>query len=104
MAITDTTAIKFVNEQIRPKAETMRNLYYLCLDTKTAWENGMSTIIVDDENEDIEDGREDEGVSRLTGADIHLFIDEIDDFITLIEKQDTLINVSKPCVRPLEVR
>ena len=97
--ITDAEAIRFVNEYIRPMCE---NLRYMCArgkDWKTKWDSGISAKFPNDTSA-VDDGRDAEGISRLTGADINAVATV---FNTLLADIDTAaeVAVNKPCVRPL---
>ena len=97
--ITDAEAIKFVNEYIRPMCE---NLRYMCArgkDWKIRWDAGMSAKFPNDTSP-VVDGRDAEGISRLTGADINAVAAV---FNTLLADIDTTseVAINKPCVRPL---
>ena len=70
MAITDAEAIKFVNEYIRPMCETVRYMGAIGADFANKWAQ-ISGEFPNDPLEILEDGRDGQGVSRLTGADIN---------------------------------
>jgi hypothetical protein len=99
MAITDPEAIKFVNEYIRPMCETLRYMKARGDDFALKWA-GVSGSFPFDPTEIVEDGRENQGVSRLTGADI---VSVARVFDTLLGDLDPLAQavIAKPCVRPL---
>ena len=78
MAITDPEAIKFVNEYIRPMCEQIRSSNAKGADFAIKWA-GISAGFPNDAAEMLEDGREDEGISRLTGADINAVAPKGDD-------------------------
>ena len=99
--ITDNEAIRFSNEQVRPKCEEMRNLYYKLKALTTYWQDTLSRIIPNDSNELLEDSRDD--VTQLSGADIYNFIAEAGKFITAMEQTGVLSAIQKPCVRHLQV-
>lgn len=101
MAITNEEAIKFSNEQVRPMAEKMRNLYYEMKSMQTDWYNGMSAVIPADVAEILEDGRTSD--SDLSGNDIVGLMIQVDEYIQQIEAAGVLNVVSKPCVRSVEV-
>jgi hypothetical protein len=97
--ITDAEAIKFTNEYVRPLCEQLR---YMCArgkDWKIKWDTGMSAKF-DNDTSPVVDGRDAEGISRLTGADIHAVAAV---FNALLEDIDTAaeVAISKPCVRPI---
>ena len=97
--ITGSEEIKFVNDYIRPMCE---NLRYMCArgkDWKLKWDGGLSAGFPNDSSA-LEDGRDAEGISRLTGADIN---EVAVVFNTLLADIDAAAEaaINKPCVRPL---
>tara|TARA_R100000005_G_scaffold92443_1_gene66031 strand:- start:1460 stop:1780 length:321 start_codon:yes stop_codon:yes gene_type:complete len=97
--ITDPEAIRFVNDYIRPMCE---NLRYMCArgkDWKIKWDGGLSADFPNDTSP-VVDGRDAEGISRLTGADIQA-VSAV--FSTLLADIDAAAEaaINKPCVRPL---
>lgn len=101
MAIENPEAIRFVNEQVRPSAEKIRGLKAEIDATMVAWFAGVDASIPNDAREVLADGREGEGVSRLTGADIHNFMARLASIQEGLSGKETIIE--KPCVRPLKV-
>lgn len=99
--ITNNEAIRFANEQVRPKCEEMRNLYYELKALTTYWQDTLSGIIPNDAGEILEDNRDD--VTQLTGEDIYNFVAEGGKFITAMEQSGILSAIQKPCVRHLQV-
>lgn len=97
-AITDPEAIKFVNEQIRPLAERLRAEMVLITSIETTWTGGMNAKFPNDTSA-VQDNRDAEGVSRLTGADIQSLMSVA---IGMRNAGNTQI-VAKPCVRGLSV-
>lgn len=95
--ITDPQAIKFVNEVVRPLSEQLRALKANIDSATFAWNGGISALVPNDVNELLNDGRQTEGVSRLTGADIRAVIT----ILGAVRAAVTDATVSKPCVRPL---
>jgi hypothetical protein len=100
MAINDSMVTRYVNETTRPLAEAFRDLYFKCKDAKLAWDGSISALCPVDGG-DVEDGRDSEGVSRLTGNDVVGMQVRIADFITAMEQVGVLDVVRKPCVRNL---
>jgi hypothetical protein len=98
MAITDPEAIKFVNEYIRPMCETIRYMKARGDDFALKW----AQISGDFPNDTsvVEDGRDAEGVSRLTGADIQAVAFVFNSLLGDIDATATSV-IAKPCVRPL---
>ena len=98
MAITNPEAIRFVSEQIRPLCEKIRAIKCQLVSMKADWDGHVGALIPNDTSA-LEDGRESEGVSRLTGADINNTRNTLAGLITAIN--DSVIQ--KPCVRSIEV-
>ena len=78
------------------------NLRYMCArgkDWKIKWDSGLSAGFPNDTSV-VEDGRDAEGISRLTGADIQAVATV---FNTLLGDIDAAAeaSINKPCVRPL---
>lgn len=99
--ITDATAIKYSNEQVRPMAETMRNLYYECKSMQTDWFNGINSVIPNETDNMLEDSRDSD--NQLSGADINNIITQIGNYIIQIEQSGVLGIIQKPCIRSLQV-
>lgn len=95
-AISDKQAIRFVNEQVRPMCERVRALIAEIDSMQVDWFQGLNALFPNDSSS-VDDGREGEGISRLTGADIN-------NVMTILgaiagEKNEQIIG--KPCVRAL---
>lgn len=103
MAITDAQVIKFSNDQIRPISEKLRDLYYECKAMQTDWFNGISALCPADPAEMIEDGRDSEGINKLSGNDAVLTMTQVAEFILQIEQAGVLNVIQKPCVRAMKV-
>lgn len=103
MAITDPRAIKFVNEQVRPMAEELRALKARVDAFMVDWFTEISTLIPNDSEEQLEDGREAQGVSRLNGEDINGLATVVQSIQSLLETAGYEARIAKPCVRPLQV-
>ena len=97
-AVTDPNAIKFVNEQVRPLAEKLRALMVEITATETDWFAGINTKFPNDVSA-VDDHREGEGVSRLTGQDINSLMSVA---IGMRNAGNVQI-IAKPCVRALSV-
>jgi hypothetical protein len=98
MAITDAEAIKFTNDYIRPMCENLRFMNARGADWAQKWTQ-MSSKFPNDTSV-VEDGREAEGISRLSGADINAVAAVFGSLLTIMDATaQTAIN--KPCVRPL---
>lgn len=96
MAITNPEAIKFVNEQIRPLCEEARAFNARVTAMQTKWNSGINALFPNDTTA-LDDGRDAEGVSRLTGANVQQAVGSLLAMLTASNSQI----IEKPCVRPL---
>ena len=101
--ITDAEAIRFVNEQIRPLAEELRNLNAMLKNAKGVWVGGGLSGLFANAADKVEDGREGQGVSRLTAGDVTALIDELSTIITQFGGPGVMDVIRKPCVRRMTV-
>ncbi len=102
MAVTDALAIKFVNERIRPAAEALRDLKIRLEEHRAVWNQGVDLLVPNSSAEIIEDGREKEGASRLTGEDIHLMVTRMDAVLAPLQAAFAMDVVHKTVVRPVQ--
>lgn len=98
MAITNPEAIKFVNEQVRPLAEEARAFVARIAAMQTLWFSGVNGNVPNDTTL-LADGRDADGSSRLTGADINSAVGNL---IAMAAASNAQI-IQKPCVRPIAV-
>ena len=98
MSITGPEEIKFVNEYIRPMCETLRYMKARGDDFAIKWA-GLSGGFPNDTSV-VEDGRDAEGISRLTGADINAVATVFNTLLGDIDATAETV-IAKPCVRPL---
>lgn len=101
--ITNPQTIRWVGEVVRPLAETLRAVNVACEQTMAEWYAGINATVPNDTS-DLADGREDEGVSRLTGADINSFLGQVAAIQAVFDVAGVVDVINKPCVRSLEVR
>jgi hypothetical protein len=97
MAITNQQAINFSNEQIRPMAERLRNLYYECSAMIQQWNSQSMPTLITNTADVIEDGRS--SAPTITGADATNIITRAQAFVTMCEAAGVLDTITKPCVR-----
>jgi hypothetical protein len=99
----DKQAVRFVNEVVRPLAEDLRAMRVRLGALRTTWFSGMNSKFAE-AGEPVVDGRENEGVSRLTCGDVTNFVAQALKTAPgeAGEWNDQI--VEKPCVRSLEVR
>jgi len=102
MAIDNAEAIRFSNEVVRPLAERVRDLNVLCENAMAVWYGGMNSDFPNDSTA-VDDGREAEGVSRLTGGDVNSFMGQLATFVSQMDGAGVSDVVLKPCVRNLMV-
>lgn len=103
MAITNPEAIVYVNEVVRPLAEKFRDLKAEVDVALVEWHNTISQNVANDAGESLDDGRDAEGVSRLTGADINSFMARVQDFQTDMNVAGVANVIEKPTVRRLRL-
>lgn len=107
MSITDPRVITFVNEQLRPLAERTRAVQAE-IETTLAYAAAEVFGLIQSapEGSVLEDGRDAEGVSRLTREDLLLAMGLLDQLVAevrLPENADALAAMFKACVRPLRI-
>lgn len=95
-SISDPRVIKFVNEQIRPLCEQVRATKARIVAMQNDW-NATIAVLVPNDSSPLADGRDAEGVSRLTGADIN---QEVTNLIAVGAAANDQI-IGKACVRAL---
>ena len=98
MPITDPRAVRFANEAIRPLAERVRDLKADIDAVGVAWFGGLSALFPNDSSV-LDDRREAEGVSILTGADVTNLITQLLAIQTQLNGGGVAGVISKPCVR-----
>lgn len=102
MAITDPQAIRFVNEAVRPLAERIRALRADIDAARATYDALPGPPFYGHGGEAVEDGREAEGVSRLTGNDVLAFVAlALDDLKNTMGDAGNAATIAKPCVRSL---
>jgi len=98
--ITDPEAIRFVNEVVRPLCEERRAHDVRVNALQTVWFGGLNAFFSAG-TDTVEDGREAEGVSRLTAQQV---TDAVGQLIKIAAGQSAADNteiIQKPCVRQL---
>jgi hypothetical protein len=103
MAITNYEVIQYTNDTVRVMAEKLRALKYEIDAAMTKYNSGIGAVCVADMAGIVEDGRESEGVSRLTGNDIVGVAVQMAAIQTLLAGVGVMDIIIKPCVRPLKV-
>ena len=100
--INDAEAIAFVNNYVRPICEKVRDLKVLLDDTTATWFLGVNSNFASG-SDTVEDGREAEGVSRLTAADVTNAITQFQALQTVLDGGGVMDVVRKPTVRQIEI-
>lgn len=95
--------IRFVNEQVRVMAERLRGLKAECDAMDARWQSSIGTVVSANLAEAVEDGREADGVSRLTCNDVVLLMAQVEAFIAQLNGAGVGAVIAKPCVNPLRV-
>lgn len=95
--ITDSRAVRLVNEQLRPICEAIRAIKARIVAMNTDLTDDVRSQIKQDTSE-LKDGRDAEGVSRLTGDDIFKALENL----TNVANTADDVVIAKPCVRPLQ--
>ena len=103
MAITNQQAITFTNAVVRPMAARFRALKAEVDSALTTWNAGLSSEFPSDPAEIVEDNREAEGISRVSGNDVQLLMAQLVIFQTQLNQAGVGNVIAKPCVRPLQV-
>lgn len=103
MAITNQEVISFTNETVRTMAEKLRGLKYEIDAAMIKYNSGIGAICVADMSGIVEDGREDQGVSRLTGNDVVGMAVQMAAIQTQLSGVGVMDVIVKPCVRALRV-
>ena len=102
MPITDPEAIAFLSNEVRPIAERLRDLNVVVDDILLSWFAGLNVTITDTADV-IEDGRDAEGVSRVTGADVHALMAQVLAIQAQFDTANVMDVIDKPTVRPIQV-
>lgn len=101
--ITNTEVIRWTNEVVRPLSEKLRALDLEVQAALTTWYAQISASVPVDAEAMLQDGREADGVSRLSGNDIVLLVTQLAGVKTLMDGAGVRNVVSKPCVRAVSV-
>lgn len=102
--VTDPRVIRFVNESIRPLCEKVRNLKAAGDITLLKWTSEISDLVPNDPEARIQDGRDGEGISHLSGADINAVMSIFQSLLGALQSDPSIpAIVNKPCVRELNI-
>jgi hypothetical protein len=103
MAITNPGAITFCNEDMRPLAEWLRKLKAISGAMNDEWGAVHSANVPDSSGEYLNDGREAEGVTQVTGEDMHDLMNLCTTIETALNNTTNEILLAKFAVRPLRL-
>ena len=104
MAIGNAVVVKYLNENLRPIAEQVRALNIKMKNAKDKYDAEIAVLITSNAaNEVVMDGRDAEGVSRVTKNDILLLIAEMNAAVVVFDTASNLSTTEKFAVRPLLV-
>ena len=99
MPIADVEAVRFANEELRPAADQLAQLYYLAKSVRDQWfARGMAARFPNT-SDVVEDGSANDGRPRITGADVNNLITRLDEIVTSFEagsnaKLNTILKVA----------
>jgi hypothetical protein len=93
------TALRFVNENVRQMAERLRAVKALLDSDLQRWAEVSSHFATG--ADPVEDGREAEGVTRLTCADVTAFMQVCSNLKGRFDLNGVAATVDRPCVRTL---
>jgi hypothetical protein len=94
--ITDPSAVKFCNEQIRPSADKLVQLYWFLKAVKQQYlaNPALATLIPNDGTAVVVDGSAQDGRIQITGADAQAIITNLNSLITSLEAtSNAMLNV-----------
>lgn len=98
----DPQSIRYVNEVIRPLSERLRDLRDDLTNALATWHGtGIGAAMTADLAAAIEDGREGEGVSRLTANDVVLTMGTAEAVLAVLNGAGRAAVIAKPCVRAM---
>jgi hypothetical protein len=100
--ITNAEAVQYVNDRLHRRSEQIRAMLFILQDDRAKWNGGISANIPNDTSV-VDDGREAEGVTRLTGADVNLIMARCASLLAVLEAQYAMDCIYKACVRAVDV-
>ena len=107
MAFDDPRAVSYVNENLRPLCEKLRAIQAELQTSLAKYVVEIAPITAAADPADIlADGREDEGVSRLSAGDVALVMglaQALSDLVEDTANQNAVGAMHKACVRPLRI-
>lgn len=100
--LVNTQVNKYVNEDVRTLCETVRALKARLDSSLLRWYL-IADIVPNDATLIVDPAREDEGLTPLTGADIHSVMYNLTVIQNTLDTEGVDVVIEKPCVRSLEV-
>ena len=102
--ITDSTAVNFVNTQVRAGADKTMQFYWWMKALKVAYASNpnLATLLANDATATVVDGSATDGRTPITGADVQSFLMNVNTFINTLEANSSALlnNFSKIAVNP----
>jgi hypothetical protein len=102
--VTDPSAVLFCNGQVRPGADKTMQFYWWMKALKQEYlaNPNLATLLPNDATALVVDGSATDGRTPITGADVQLFLTNINTFITSLEANSSALlnNFAKISVNP----
>jgi hypothetical protein len=94
----DPRLVRFLNESVRPLSEKARALL---VEGEAALAQFQEVASLLPPEGTIDDGRANEGVNQLTGADVAAMVGLLSALVVEVKQSEALVSVMRACVRPL---
>lgn len=94
----DPEVIRYVNEVIRPMSERARDLRDDIANALATWHGGIGAAVTADLAAAVEDGREAQGVSRLTCNDVVGTMALLTNVAAVLNAEGVAAVIAKSCV------
>ena len=98
--VTDSEAVSFANNKVRPMADRLAQTYYACKEVKNEWDaNNLGGTVMPINGGNVVDGSATDGRHPITGNDVHGVIARCNDLVTDYEalvntKLNSVLNVA----------
>jgi hypothetical protein len=89
--ITDPSAVKFSNEQVRPAADRIMQFYWFCKGLKVQWTSQNLAALIPNDASLMVDGSAQDGRTQITGADVNVLLSNLNTFINSLEANTNLM-------------
>lgn len=100
--IVNAEAVNFLNEAVRPFCHKIRSLKAESDSNLSRWASGISAIVGSDAGDTVVDGREADGITQLTSAEITQLVGYMQSIADLIDAGAVASNIERACARPLD--